>query len=205
MGIRDKHLRAKQEKKELKKEIENLKTKIKKRQRKIDKKEAKIDSLNTKIKEFKKELRERKTKEKKSLETRKKLAVKKEKALVPETEKKLSKIKKTKKSLVPTSDKSLRKLEEKEKQPTLFKSEKDDLTLIEGIGEKTEVLLNEKGIRNYLQLANCSSDALDEIIKGSFSNYRVFNTLTWPEQAILAHNGQWEELKKLQLKLVGGE
>jgi predicted flap endonuclease-1-like 5' DNA nuclease len=106
--------------------------------------------------------------------------------------------------LAATPDKSLRKVDHKKKEAKPFKAEKEDLTLIEGIGEKTAAVLNEKGIQNYLQLANCSSETLDDILKESFPNYRVFNTLTWPEQALLAHSGKWEELKILQDKLNGG-
>ena len=205
MGLREKHQQAKQEKKALKKEIEKIKSKIRKQQRKLAQKEGKVESLNIKIKQFKKKLRERETAEKKNEKKKKKSQVKKDKSLVPETEKHLRKIPETEKSLKKIPDRSLAKTDGKEKKPANVIEEKDKLTLIEGIGHKTEQVLNEKGINTFLQLANCSSAVLDVIIRENFSNYRVFETLTWPEQALLAHNGQWEELKILQDKITGGK
>jgi len=178
-----------------------LKSKIKKHQKKIAKKEGKIDALNTRIKKFKKSLREREDVAKKKKVNKSKTEIKKEKSLIPETEKKLSKVKKTEKTLVPVTKEKLSKPFKKKLKEVPVQSEPEDLKVIEGIGEKTEKVLKENGIRNYLELANCSSETLDDIVRGAFPNYRLFNTLTWPEQALLAHNGQWEELKKLQEKL----
>lgn len=204
MGIREKHLEAKKEKNDLRKSIKKLKEKVKKHERKIAKKEAKIESINLKLKKFKKKLREREEEKRKASAKKNKAAVKKGKSIVPATNKGLRKVPKTRKDLASTPDKSLRKVDVKKNEASPYKAEKEDLTLIEGIGEKISSVLNERGIHNYLQLANCSSDTLDVILKESFSNYRVFSTLTWPEQALLAHNGQWEELKILQDKLTGG-
>jgi len=109
MGIREKHLRSKEEKKALKKEIAKLKSKIKKHQKKIAKKEGKIDALNTRIKKFKKSLREREDVAKKKKVKKSKVEIKKEKSLIPETEKKLSKVKKTEKTMVPVTKEKLSK------------------------------------------------------------------------------------------------
>jgi large subunit ribosomal protein L21 len=205
MGLREKHQRAKQEKKALKKEIETIRDKISKQQRKLAQKESKVESINIKIKQFKKKLRERRTEEKNKEKKKKKTQVQKDQSLIPETEKHLRTVPVTEKSLSAMPDRSLRKTDEKENKPSKAIEGKDKLTLIEGIGSKTEQVLNEKGITTFLQLSNCSSAVLDVIIRENFPNFRVFETLTWPEQALLAYNGQWDELKILQDKLTGGK
>lgn len=204
MGIQDKLVKAKEEKKALKKEVAELRKKVNKLQRKIAKKEGKIDSNRVKIKKIKKALKERERQEKKNYKKKKKERVKKERTLVPETKKDLRTVEKTEKHLVPTPHKSVRAVEESEKQPAMYKDPEQDLSRIEGIGKKVEEVLNKRGITNYGQLANCSSEALKTILDEEMPNAQLFDTLSWPEQALLAANEQWEELKLLQDRLTGG-
>jgi hypothetical protein len=45
---------------------------------------------------------------------------------------------------------------------------------------------------------------LREILEAAGSRYKMFDPATWPQQAGLAAQGKWEELKELQGKLSGG-
>ncbi len=83
---------------------------------------------------------------------------------------------------------------------------KQDLTKIEGIGPKIEELLNQKGIKNYHQLANTSITFLETMIRDEGNRLSAHRgmTKTWPAQAKLAELGEWDELIKWQGVLKGG-
>lgn len=83
----------------------------------------------------------------------------------------------------------------------LEKAAKDDLKMIEGIGPKTEKTLFSAGITTYAHLASRDAEALRQILKAAGINA---NPDTWSEQAKLASDAQWEELKNLQSQLKGG-
>ncbi|HSF82927.1 MAG TPA: DUF4332 domain-containing protein [Anaerolineales bacterium] len=78
----------------------------------------------------------------------------------------------------------------------------DDLKVIEGIGPKIAALLQANGISTYAQLAKSSPGTLDAVLKSA--NLRFARPASWPEQARLAANGEWEALKQLQNELKGG-
>lgn len=78
----------------------------------------------------------------------------------------------------------------------------EDLTVIEGIGPKVHTLLREAGIQTFAQLAATEISKLDEIIDRA--GLRMINVSTWSEQAKLAAEGKWDELKALQDSLKGG-
>ena len=80
----------------------------------------------------------------------------------------------------------------------------DDLDNIEGIGPKIADILNENGILSYEQLADTSVDRLKTILAGAGSRYKLANPESWPEQARLAANRDWDGLDALQKKLAGG-
>ena len=80
----------------------------------------------------------------------------------------------------------------------------DDLTKVEGVGPKIAELLNNAGIQNFGQLANTSVDAIKAILVAAGGMYASKNPGTWPAQAKMAANGQWDELKKWQDELDGG-
>ena len=84
-------------------------------------------------------------------------------------------------------------------------AEPDDLTKIEGIGPKVQGLFNEAGIFTFAQLAAKSPEELDAILDAAGSIYKAMDETTWPKQAKLAADGQWEELEKLQDELIGGK
>ncbi len=81
---------------------------------------------------------------------------------------------------------------------------KDDLTKVEGIGPKIKGLINDDGIWSFRQLSQTSVDKLQEILNNAGPRYRIHNPGTWPDQARLAADGKWDELKKWQDELKGG-
>jgi large subunit ribosomal protein L21 len=78
----------------------------------------------------------------------------------------------------------------------------DDLTKIEGIGPKVAKVLNAAGISTYEDLANAKVEDLQKDLNNA--GLRMMDPTTWPEQAKLAANGDWDTLKTLQDKLSGG-
>jgi len=89
------------------------------------------------------------------------------------------------------------------KAPAKKKSSKgDDLKKIEGIGPKIAETLAAAGIGTYEELSKADPANLSEIIAGVRGNHV---TDTWPEQAGLAADDKWDELKVLQDALDGGK
>ncbi len=81
----------------------------------------------------------------------------------------------------------------------------DDLEIIEGIGPKISEILRLKGIGSWKALSLSSPLEISEfLVEEGGEQYRLHNPATWPEQAKLAYDGEWEELKALQDKLMGG-
>ena len=81
----------------------------------------------------------------------------------------------------------------------------DDLKRIEGIGPKISGVLQAAGIATFAQLADTDVDRIGQILADSDPNLlRLANPATWPEQARLAAEGQWEALEELQGELKGG-
>ncbi len=78
----------------------------------------------------------------------------------------------------------------------------DDLKKIEGIGPKIASTLVEAGIATFADLAKAKPAKISEIIEGVRGNHVPD---TWPQQAKLAADGKWDELKVLQDKLDGGK
>ena len=78
----------------------------------------------------------------------------------------------------------------------------DDLKKIEGIGPKIASTLVEAGIVTFADLAKAKPAKISEIIEGVRGNHIPD---TWPQQAKLAADGKWDELKELQDKLDGGK
>jgi ribosomal protein L30 len=98
------------------------------------------------------------------------------------------------------------KTEKAEKKPAATKAaeaDSDDLTKIEGIGPKMSAALQAAGINTYAQLAASDEEALRSAIEAA--KMRLSPSLsTWAEQAAFAAKGDWDGLKELQDKLVGG-
>lgn len=84
------------------------------------------------------------------------------------------------------------------------KKSKDDLQKIEGVGPKIEKLLNEEKIKTYAKLADTKVSKLRKMLDAAGPKYQITKPDTWPEQAALARDGKWEDLKALQDELIGG-
>ena len=84
-------------------------------------------------------------------------------------------------------------------------SDRDDLTVVEGIGPKIQMLLNQYGIFTYRQLAEADVTRLKEILSTAGPQLAMHDPGTWPSQANLAANDQWDTLKSVQGFLKGGK
>jgi predicted flap endonuclease-1-like 5' DNA nuclease len=84
-------------------------------------------------------------------------------------------------------------------------STKDDLKIVEGIGPKIEELCNNIGIFTWNQLSNTPVSRLQEMLNEAGKRYQIHNPGTWPEQAKMAAEGAWEQLKIYQDHLKGGK
>ncbi len=89
--------------------------------------------------------------------------------------------------------------------PPAHSAERDDLTVIEGIGPKIQMLLNQYNISTYRHLAEVDVKHLKEILANAGSQLAMHDPGTWPSQANLAANDQWDTLKSVQGFLKGGK
>jgi predicted flap endonuclease-1-like 5' DNA nuclease len=82
--------------------------------------------------------------------------------------------------------------------------EKDDLKRIEGIGPRIEKMLNDDQIFTWAELAGAPVERLKGLLRRGGDRYRMHDPKSWPDQAKLAAEGRWEELKEFQDVLQGG-
>jgi predicted flap endonuclease-1-like 5' DNA nuclease len=78
----------------------------------------------------------------------------------------------------------------------------DDLTKIEGIGPKIAALLQGAGITTFYELAETDVERIGALLKEA--ELRLADPSSWPEQARLAAEGDWDGLQALQDSLKGG-
>ena len=83
-------------------------------------------------------------------------------------------------------------------------SKSDELDIIEGIGPKIAVLLNEFGILTFRDLAITPVYKIQEILENAGAQFARHDPSTWTQQAKLAAAGRWNDLEDLKLYLVGG-
>ena len=81
----------------------------------------------------------------------------------------------------------------------------DNLKLIEGIGPKIEELLNREGIHTFEQLSETSIIRLAAILKKAGPRFQIQNPTSWPKQALMAKNGNWEELEQFRKLIISGK
>jgi predicted flap endonuclease-1-like 5' DNA nuclease len=81
----------------------------------------------------------------------------------------------------------------------------DDLKVVEGIGPKIEALLNDAGIMTFKQLSEATTEHLNEVLAAAGRRYQIHDPSTWARQALMAFDGQWDELKVWQDNLKGGK
>lgn len=79
----------------------------------------------------------------------------------------------------------------------------DDLTKIEGIGEKIAEVLKAQGIASFEDLSSSKVGDLRTWL--SDAGLSSHEPKTWSKQATLAKHGKWDELKTLQDELDGGK
>lgn len=81
----------------------------------------------------------------------------------------------------------------------------DDLKKIEGIGPKIAQLLTDAGYGTFAALAATTPENISAILANAGSRYTMHNPGTWPQQASMAAEGKWDELKAWQDELDGGK
>lgn len=81
----------------------------------------------------------------------------------------------------------------------------DNLKIIEGIGPKIEELLNREGIHTFSQLAETSVIRIAAVLKKAGPRFQIQNPTSWPKQALLARDQNWEELEKLKTLIISGK
>lgn len=75
----------------------------------------------------------------------------------------------------------------------------DDLSFLDGIGPKVSAVLRFAGITSFSRLASTDMDRIREVLKAENPNLlRLTDPSTWPEQARMAADGDWEALSALQ-------
>jgi len=82
------------------------------------------------------------------------------------------------------------------------KKEADDLVKIEGIGPKVAKVLNAAVIHSFEELANTSVEDIQKIL--SDADLKMMDATSWPAQAKLAAEGDWDGLQQMQDELSGG-
>ena len=97
------------------------------------------------------------------------------------------------------------KEETKAEEPAVEEREVDDFTKIEGIGPKINQIMIDGGVTTYAAMAYAKPEQLKDILAAAGNRYKMHNPTTWPQQAKLAEEGKWDELKKLQDELDGGK
>lgn len=80
----------------------------------------------------------------------------------------------------------------------------DNLQVIEGIGPKMEELLKNEGINTWADLASKNADYFRSILDKGGNKYSMIDPTTWAGQAVLARDGNWEDLIDMQKKLDTG-
>ncbi len=74
----------------------------------------------------------------------------------------------------------------------------DDLKIIEWVWPKLEQLLQKNNMSSFESIAKASTQDLQKIIESAGNKFAMHNPKTWPEQAKLAQQGKWDELKEYQ-------
>ena len=108
--------------------------------------------------------------------------------------------KKEAKPVTPKAEKVAPKTEVKKKA-----AKADDLKKIEGVGPKAAEAMTNAGIDTFAKVAKADPVKIKEILTEASSRLAHLEPGTWPQQAALAADGKWDELKVLQDKLDGGK
>lgn len=87
-------------------------------------------------------------------------------------------------------------------EPAVTPTTADDLKIVEGIGPKVQSVLNGIGIFTFKQLAESDLTAVRKALEAA--GYRYMDPRSWSDQAALAADGRWDELKLMQENLKAG-
>jgi len=79
----------------------------------------------------------------------------------------------------------------------------DDLTVIEGIGPKIEELFRANGVGSLVQIACLGIDDMLDILERGGPSFRLANPDSWAQQASLAAENRWKDLKRMQDDMIG--
>ncbi len=74
----------------------------------------------------------------------------------------------------------------------------NDLKIVEGIGPKIAEILQNNGIKTWVDLADTHPDKIKEYLAAAGSRFQMANPGSWPKQARMAAEGKWDELQKWQ-------
>ena len=113
-----------------------------------------------------------------------------------ETKKPTAKKEKVAKEVKPKA--APKKTEVKKSATKKSDKKRDDLKKIEGIGPKIEEHFNNGGIFTWEELANTEVSRLQEILTEAGPRYKMHNPGSWPKQARMAADGNWDALKEWQ-------
>lgn len=80
----------------------------------------------------------------------------------------------------------------------------DDLTLVLGIGPKISELLIADGIDTWAKLGEASTEQCQHVLNNAGERFKLHDPSTWPRQAKLAADGDWQALFDWQDKLDKG-
>jgi predicted flap endonuclease-1-like 5' DNA nuclease len=80
----------------------------------------------------------------------------------------------------------------------------DDIIIIEGIGPKIKELFAQNGVSTFSQVARMSVGEMSSILDKGGARFKMANPGSWAQQAKLAAENRWAELKKLQDDLYAG-
>lgn len=80
----------------------------------------------------------------------------------------------------------------------------DDLQAVEGIGPRAASILTAAGIETLSDLASQDAETVCNVLANAGMVFRRSDAQTWPLQAQLACNNQWDELRRVQQELQAG-
>jgi large subunit ribosomal protein L21 len=81
----------------------------------------------------------------------------------------------------------------------------DDLTKIEGVGPKIAEVLANAGMNTFAAVAGSTAEEIKALLEAAGSKFAAHDPATWPQQAAMAAEGKWDELKAWQDELKGGK
>lgn len=84
------------------------------------------------------------------------------------------------------------------------KSNKDDLTVVEGIGPKISQLLIADGIETFHRLEKTEVSHIQKILDDAGPSFKLAKPESWPRQSGLCVIQDWKELKEYQDRLFNG-